>query len=263
MKILSLGAGVQSTTLALMAAKGEFDDMPDAAIFADTGDEPEAVYLHLKWLQEQSLPFPIHVISRGTISSDLLNGDKAARPPLFTRKNDRIGMLPRQCTTNYKVKAINRKIRELCNVGSRGRPPKDLAEVWIGISMDEIFRMRPSRVGYIRNRHPLIEKQMTRRNCLLWLEVNGYPKPPKSSCWHCPYQTNTQWRDKRNNYPAEWQKAVEFDRSLRSDTMIKLNKVPCYVHPSAIPLEEVDLSTAEDRGQLNLFNNECEGMCGV
>jgi hypothetical protein len=47
MRILSLGAGVQSTTMALMAAVGEIADKPDAAIFADTGWEPKAVYDHL------------------------------------------------------------------------------------------------------------------------------------------------------------------------------------------------------------------------
>jgi len=37
LRALSLGAGVQSTTLALMAAHGEVGPMPDCAIFADTG----------------------------------------------------------------------------------------------------------------------------------------------------------------------------------------------------------------------------------
>lgn len=48
--VLSLGAGVQSTTLLLMACHGEFDEQPVEAIFADTGWEPAAVYRHLDWL---------------------------------------------------------------------------------------------------------------------------------------------------------------------------------------------------------------------
>jgi hypothetical protein len=36
-----------------------------------------------------------------------------------------------------------------------------------------------------------------------------------------------------------------------------------YMHAARIPLDEVDLSTPEERGQSNLFENECEGMCGV
>lgn len=43
LNIISLGAGVQSTTMALMAAHGEIEPMPDCAIFADTKVEPAAV----------------------------------------------------------------------------------------------------------------------------------------------------------------------------------------------------------------------------
>lgn len=46
LRVLSLGAGVQSTTLALMAAHGEIEP-PDCAIFADTQWEPAEVYAHL------------------------------------------------------------------------------------------------------------------------------------------------------------------------------------------------------------------------
>jgi len=61
LRVLSLGAGVQSTTLALMAAHGEVGPMPDCAIFADTGWEPQAVYDHLAWLRSPNvLPFPVH-----------------------------------------------------------------------------------------------------------------------------------------------------------------------------------------------------------
>ena len=34
--VISLGGGVQSTVLALMASAGEFDRVPDCAIFAHT-----------------------------------------------------------------------------------------------------------------------------------------------------------------------------------------------------------------------------------
>lgn len=59
LRALLLGAGVQSTTLALMAAHGEIGPMPDCAIFADTHWEPKAVYDHLNWLMSPNvLPFP-------------------------------------------------------------------------------------------------------------------------------------------------------------------------------------------------------------
>ena len=55
LNVLSLGAGVQSSTLALMAAHGEIEPMPDCAIFADTGDEPKDVYEWLKWLRPSDI----------------------------------------------------------------------------------------------------------------------------------------------------------------------------------------------------------------
>jgi 3'-phosphoadenosine 5'-phosphosulfate sulfotransferase (PAPS reductase)/FAD synthetase len=56
---LSLGAGVQSTVMALMADRGDFGAIPDVAIFADTGWEPEKVYKHLDWLESELKNFKI------------------------------------------------------------------------------------------------------------------------------------------------------------------------------------------------------------
>ena len=89
LRVLSLGAGVQSTTLALMAAHGEIGPMPDCAIFADTGWEPRAVYEHLAWLRSPNvLPFPVHIVSAGDLRAALLAGARGARwasIPAFTR----------------------------------------------------------------------------------------------------------------------------------------------------------------------------------
>lgn len=74
LRALSLGAGVQSTTMALMAAHGEVGPMPDCAIFADTGWEPKAVYEHLEWLMSPNvLPFPVHIVSGGNIRDNLMD----------------------------------------------------------------------------------------------------------------------------------------------------------------------------------------------
>ena len=56
LRALSLGAGVQPTTLDLMAAHGAVGPMPDCAIFADTGWEPRAVYEHLDDATHRQLP---------------------------------------------------------------------------------------------------------------------------------------------------------------------------------------------------------------
>lgn len=81
MRVLSLGAGVQSTALALMASNG---DMPplDFAVFADTGWEPQSVYDHLSWLREE-LAFPVHVTSAGDLKANLILGKNLSGGTFF------------------------------------------------------------------------------------------------------------------------------------------------------------------------------------
>lgn len=267
MHIISLGAGVQSSTMALMAACGEIEPMPDCAIFADTQSEPTSVYRHLDWLEKQ-LPFPVWRVTAGSIREQvtLAMTGKArmdARPPFFTAAG---GMLNRQCTQDFKIIPIVRKVRELIGLKKGARGPKTPSVVqWIGISGDEAMRMKPSRLTYIKHRWPLIEKDMHRRHCLKWCEDRGHPRPPKSACTFCPYTDNARWRDMKANDPESFADAVAIDEAIRGG--MPGPRAPkgdrWFVHSDRIPLAEVDLSTAEDRGQLDLFNNECEGMCGV
>lgn len=267
--VLSLGAGVQSTTMALMAAHGEIGPMPDCAIFADTQWEPKAVYDHLNWLRSPNvLPFPVHIVTAGNIRDNIISrrnttGGRYAAIPWFTVNPDGShGMGRRQCTSEYKLKPMMHKLRDLLGVGRRGRIAPGSVEVWIGISTDEIFRVKAAKQRWMTNRHPLIEAQMSRRDCLRWLHKHGYPMPPKSSCIGCPFHNNQMWRDMRDDRPSEWNDAVEIDRWMRQGDARGMRATE-YMHAQRVPLDQVDLSTAEDRGQLNMFNNECEGMCGV
>jgi hypothetical protein len=261
--------------MALMAAHGEFspaerimEDMPDAAIFADTGWEPKAVYDHLDWLCSPNvLPFPVYRVSKGNIRDDLLTkattGKEAGRfaaIPFFTGNG---GMGRRQCTKEYKLYPIRDQAKKLLGWAPGKRIPKGAIECWIGISTDEAARMKPAAVQYIVNRFPLIETGMSRRDCLRWLERHDYPIPAKSSCIGCPYHTDNHWRGMRDNQPEEWADAIEVDHKIRVGGTLRGINEKQFMHRSLKPLDEVDLSTAEDRGQLNMFNNECEGMCGV
>lgn len=259
MRVLSLGAGVQSTTLALMAARGEIGPMPDCAIFADTGWEPKAVTAHLSVLRG-ALPFPVHIVSAGNLREDALRGasqrsGRFAAVPWFLRNPDgSAGMGRRQCTAHYKLEPIRRKVVEL----QGGKRPKGGCEMWIGISTDEAIRMKPSRVQYIVNRWPLIEMRLNRNDCQRWLERAGWAAP-KSSCIGCPFHSNRQWRDLTSE---EFADAVEVDRAIRDARHRNINAQQ-YMHRSLRPLDEVDLRTDAELGQHDLFGNDCEGMCGV
>jgi hypothetical protein len=266
LRVLSLGAGVQSTTVALMVKEGELEPI-DAAIFADTGAEPKAVYRHLDWLEGQ-VPFPIHRVTAGDLRTQIvlaMRGEARmdARPPFFTLRG---GMLRRQCTQDFKILPITKKVRELVGLakGRRG-PAVPVVEQWIGISGDEVIRMKPSRLSYVRHRWPLVELGMTRQACVEWCSSRGYPRPPRSACTFCPYRSNAEWRSLRDEDPESFADAVEVDAIIRPG--IPGPRRPLgeawFLHPDRVPLPDADLSTLEDHGQLNLFLNDCEGMCGV
>lgn len=261
--VISLGAGVQSTTLALLAAHGEITPMPDCAIFADTQAEPTRVYDHLEWLASPNvLPFPIFRVTAGSLENQLLfETKKNGRPPFFVLNPDGTGgMLNRQCTGDFKIDPIRKKVRELIGLRVGQRAPKTVCvEQWIGISTDEASRMKPSAHPFIKHRFPLIEAAMSRRQCLKWLADNGYPPPPKSACVFCPFHNDDMWRDLRDNDIPGWNRAVAVDLAIRHS----LGTGAAFIHRQLRPLSDVDLSTAADRGQLDLFGNECEGMCGV
>lgn len=267
MTVISLGAGVQSTTMALMAARGEIGPMPDCAIFADTQSEPAGVYRHLDWLERQ-LPFPTYRVTAGSLRSQIImamdgRARMDARPPFFTKSG---GMLRRQCTHDFKIVPIERKIRELLGLRKGQRGPKDpMVEQWIGISIDEATRMKPSRRPYIRHRWPLIEMSKSRHSCIGWCAVNGYPRPPKSACTFCPYRDDVAWRHMRDEDPASFVDACHVDKVIRPGMAGpgRPSGEGWFIHRSRVPLEAADLSTPLDWGQPDLFMNECEGMCGV
>ncbi len=247
-----------------MAAHGAVGPMPDCAIFADTGREPRAVYEHLDWLMSPNvLPFPVVVVGAGNMRDNLLaasRGERWASIPAFARSVDRrgnvsIGMIRRQCTGDYKIEPIRRKVRELVQLTRKRSPTFAVVEQWIGISFDEVIRMKPSREAWQRNRWPLIEERMTRRDCLAWLRKSGYPDPPKSACIGCPFHDNGRWRAMRDHDEEAWRDAIDVDRAIR--TGIRGIRGEVYLHRSGVPLEEAD------HGQLDLWPNECEGMCGV
>jgi len=262
--VISLGAGVQSSAMALMAAHGELTPMPTVAIFADTQREPDHVYLWLEKLREL-LPFPVVTTTAGDLGADFLAAlrgeSRCGQPPFFTDKQGESGMLWRQCTKDYKLNPLRRETRKLMEDAGA----KHVVQ-WIGISWDEWHRAgRESGVKYITNRYPLMEKRLTREQCLMWMKEHKYPLPPKSACYFCPYTSDARWRDLKINHPEEFERAVRYDNALRSNHDKEAANIQgsVYVHRSLKPLSEVDFSTPEDKGQLSMFSADCEGMCGV
>ena len=267
-RVLSLGAGVQSTAVLLMMIHGEIP-RADAVIFSDTGWEPAAVYKHLAKLEvlmaENNMPF--HKVSFGNIRQDFIESEtRFATMPLYTlNKDGKKSMLMRQCTNDYKIKPLNKIQRELAGLKKGQRCKEHRITTIIGISLDESQRMRTPAFSWMRNEYPLVDMGITRKDCIDWCEKHGYDRPPRSACIGCPFKRNDEWRELKNN-PEEWQDAVDFDRALREKVRLKERFGWAGLHSSMKPLDEVDLRTDQEKGVMGLFdgfNQECEGMCGV
>lgn len=258
LRILSLGAGVQSTAVAILAARGDLPRL-DAAIFADTGWEPKAVYEHLGRLDREVLQpagIPLHRVSVGNIRADALDPSHrfASMPMYVTNPDGSQGMGRRQCTSEYKLKPILREVRRLLGAPPRedgvpGRVPKGRwAEQWIGISTDEADRALTSKTGvaYARPRYPLLEPSiregLSRADCQRINAAAGFADTPKSACIGCPFHGNHQWRALRDRSPAEWADAVAFDHAIRNgsaraNAMGKPLRGQMYLHRSRLPLD--------------------------
>ena len=285
-QVLSFGAGVQSTALLLMSCKGLLPKL-DCAIFADVGNEPKKVYEHLEWCKVEGEKHGIPVVTvkwtegglRNDVASALSDkdGGRIAGLPFFTAtvEGEVDGMSRRQCTADYKIKPINKYLRtEILGLKPRQRASKEVViKQWMGISFDESTRAKPARERWKEHVFPFLDwgmdspngKTWRRYQIINWLEEN-YPEivVPRSACIICPFHSNEEWRNVKKN-PKEWEDACQFDEAIRKDQRTKKGSLTSflYVHRSGKPLREVDLRTDEDKGQGSLWDNECDGMCGL
>lgn len=282
--ILNLGAGVQSTALYLMSLRqDEPESVPvfDCAIFADTQEEPTAVYEHLQWLKSLGGP-PIIEATAGKLGDDLTRGvnstgQRFASIPAFTSvvEGEPGGLTRRQCTNEYKVDVVDKVIRrQILGIEPRHRVPADVRVIqYMGLSFDE-----PRRVIRVKDRFasikwaevcfPLFDLEMTRRGCVAYLEITVPDKVvPRSACVFCPYHRNDEWRRIRDHDPEGWKRACEVDDAIRHHNALcgRGMEQKLYVHRSCVPLRDAPIDTPESRGEQYQFGfaQECEGMCGV
>ena len=270
---LNVGAGVQSTVLALMADRGEYGlPKPDLAIFADTGWEPPEVYKHLEWLKEE-LSFEIVTVASGNIRDNLLkgvrpNGKRYLGIPAHLKNPDgSLAVARRQCTDDYKIRPIQEWLRNRLKLQPGRRAPKDVqVEMWLGISVDEATRQKPSRDEWITRRYPLIERGFTRYQLLSWFMKN-YPgrQLPRSSCVGCPYRSDVEWKWLRDTDPEAFDEAMLVDGAMRNDPTVRdsitASGGEAFLHKSRIPLQDVNFDDARDYD--DLMTEECDGLCGI
>lgn len=273
MRVLSLGGGVQSTVMCLLAEENAFGVKPDYAIFADTRWEPQSVYETIDWLRSQ-VSFPVITTDNGrSLRQDVIDGVNAQGQPWMTLPvyladaDGDAGINWRQCTKNYKLDPIHRKVQELLGVRPRQYlSPETHIEMWLGITIDEAMRVKPNRNWWISNRYPLIDDMpLTREDCQQWF-AERYPDRnlTRSACVGCPFRSSSSWLDIKDNEPELYSEAVEIDARLRSNghNANRMFRKRAYLHHRRIPLDDA-LQHDEIERETNQFINECEGHCGL
>lgn len=250
LRLLSLGAGVQSSTVLLLACDGVIPPF-DVAVFADTGWEPKQVYANLDRLTEHATRagIPVRTVSAGNIRDDALDPThRFVSMPLHTRNPDGSkGLARRQCTFEYKIAPMKRAARDALGYPHPRRVPKGVyAEQAIGISVDEIHRAKDADVAYLRNVFPLLDLDWTRADCQSYLAGRGWTGIVKSACLGCPFHSNAGWKWVRDNDPDGWADAVAFDRQIRHGHPAAISRWgrpngTFFLHSSCRPLDQVDL----------------------
>ena len=275
-KIISLGVGVQSSALYYMSSLGEIERC-DHVIFADTGGEKTKTLKYYQFLIDwmtQNNGITLHKASYKNLLSDLLTqvnsrGKRFASIPAFTLMDGKKGMLKRQCTGEYKITQVSKKYKEILDLKKHSRFP--LTEIYIGITLDEAHRMSIPQEKWKIHVYPFCgykvfyggacerieSKIMTRNDIFNWYKEKQLPRPVKSSCTFCPFQSDQNWIELKRSVPEDFNTAVEVDKQIR-DSSIKGIKSPIYLHDSLLPLDEVNFN--ENQG--TLWGN-CTDGCDI
>ena len=273
LRVISLGAGVQSSAMYRMAALGLYEDMPDYAVFADTQQEPSWVYENLDSLEvDHGDVIPIVRATAGDIGEAVKGAAKSSdgrfsSVPFWVESNGREALGRRQCTREFKIDVVQQAVRTLLGLKKGERAAgRFQVEEWIGISTDEASRAKPARYPWVTTRWPLLyDVPMNRQQCKEWMTAHGFEIPKKSACIFCPYRRPIEYAVWREEHPALFEEACKWDDLIRESGTMRGLRGRQYIWRELKPLRELPPLAQIDphHDQIDLFDNECEGMCGV
>ena len=235
-EVWSCGGGTQSAAIAVLIVQGRLPK-PDISVIVDTEREKSTTWKYLDEVIAPNLAAVgvevIRIPKSRYATVDLYGGesDDALLIPAFTTQSGEVGKLPTYCSVEWKQRVVQRYLRE-CGV--------EEARVWVGISRDEMSRIRAPRLQWLRERYVLLyDVPMYRSECVyLVTHIMGWPKPPRSACWMCPNMSDEEWREME---PGDFKKAVQFEREIRKrDNFV-------FLHELGKPLDQVDFTDRQGK----------------
>lgn len=246
-KAFSFGGGVQSHAVLALTAAGELDY--EVFLFANVGDDSENPAT-TRYIREVTIPYcESHGIRfeeirriRGTGNArfGLHKGDAETLYEQITREGTRSIQIPvrmangapgnRNCTQTFKIEVIDRWLL------ARGASADDPARVGVGISLDEIDRMRTDQPNPTQRReYPLITARITRQRCREINEAAGFHDVPRSACWFCPMKKIGEWIDQARNEPGLFARSVGLE-TLLNRKRAAMGRDRVYMNSRRIPL---------------------------
>ena len=253
----SYGGGTQRIAIALLVAQSKLP-RPDLIVMADTSFEATETWEYtvahiLPLLGSIGLTIELAPRDLAVVDDYGHNGDLLV--PAYTET----GKMPTFCSDEWKKRVFRRYVR------AKGI---DRCITWLGMSSDEIERLKPSDVQWQTYCWPLCGLprehdygvRLNRTQCRHLILDAGYPEPPKSSCWKCPHRRNAQWQRLKLYYPQDFRRACQFDELIRArDTLHAV-----YLHESRQPLAEVDFTQSDTASLFGEENGGCQsGYCFV
>lgn len=239
LEILSFGAGMQSTALALLScenahAKKEGKEIPhplvpiyDLVIFCDLGFEPPWVMEQVEFTRKACEQAGIWLkVLKSPLYYDFMENfgeRRAISVPWWTLGDDgHKSKMPRNCTIDYKVNAISKFVRwEVLGYkkGQRLREEDKKAHTMhMGFSFEERKRCKESPNPMFVNRFPLVDMKLVRADNYAYIQDVWGLETKASACAFCPFHQNYFYKYLRENLPETYKKVIEVDELLRDKT---------------------------------------------
>lgn len=249
------GGGTQSCAIAALIIEGVLPK-PDYSLIADTGREAGTTWSYLDLVLRPALSkvgveiWRVKAADLGYAKEALFTEKGELLPPMFTTESGATGKLTNFCNRWWKQDSMQRHMSSKGLTRSKYRS-------WIGFSFDEqkrYFRMMEGE-DYKRGLYwfPLVEKRLRRHESIEIVKAMGWPDPPRSRCWMCPNQSDNEWREIKENSPAEFAAAIAVEKEIQA------RDPNAWLHKSCVPIGEVDFTAPAD-----LFNRACDsGDCFV
>lgn len=268
--VLSFGGGTQSSHLLEQHFRGQIHY--DMIIFSDTGAEPNFILNQVAWWKERQeqygnkTPFLItrHSSMKGGLEEMLMRfiytDYQRFQMPVYcasiveqTGQIVDAGMMPRQCTVDFKIIPVKQTARQYImdqfGLKPRQRFPDNVGIIMdIGFSYDEIRRIntyRSPQYKYVFLSYPLVEENLTTEDSIAFLEAYDFPTR-RSRCYLCPFNCDNRdngmdWDEIIELEPLSFLKACWFDEMIRRVQMSgsKIMKTVPFLHHSRKPLKDV------------------------